>query len=36
MSTAEVADAVADFVAGAVRAEQAGFDGVEVHGATAT
>ena len=33
LSTQEVQRAVADFVAGAVRAEQAGFDGVEVHGA---
>lgn len=29
----EVHRAIADFVAGAVRAEQAGFDGVELHGA---
>ena len=33
MSTAEVEQVVADFIAAAVRAEQAGFDGVEVHGA---
>ncbi|GAA0968692.1 NADH-dependent flavin oxidoreductase [Nocardioides aquaticus] len=33
LSTAEVHEAVADFVAGAVRAERAGFDGVELHGA---
>ncbi|WP_435198192.1 NADH:flavin oxidoreductase [Janibacter sp. GS2] len=33
LSTAEVQRAVADFVAGAVRAQRAGFDGVEVHGA---
>ncbi len=33
MSTAEVEEAVGDFVAAAVRAETAGFDGVEVHGA---
>lgn len=33
LSAQEVHQAVADFVAGAVRAEQAGFDGVEVHGA---
>lgn len=33
MTTADVEAAVADFVAAAVRAEQAGFDGVEVHGA---
>ncbi|WP_205473276.1 NADH:flavin oxidoreductase [Nocardioides sp. SYSU D00038] len=33
LSTGEVEQAVADFVAAAVRAERAGFDGVEVHGA---
>ncbi|MEV7432045.1 NADH:flavin oxidoreductase [Nocardioides sp. NPDC092400] len=33
MTTDEVEQAVADFVAAAVRAERAGFDGVEVHGA---
>jgi 2,4-dienoyl-CoA reductase-like NADH-dependent reductase (Old Yellow Enzyme family) len=33
MTTEEVHEAVADFVAAAVRAERAGFDGVEVHGA---
>jgi 2,4-dienoyl-CoA reductase-like NADH-dependent reductase (Old Yellow Enzyme family) len=33
MTTAEVAESVQDFVAAAVRAERAGFDGVEVHGA---
>lgn len=33
MTTAEVEAAVADFMAAAVRAEAAGFDGVEVHGA---
>ena len=33
MTTAEVQESVADFVAAAVRAETAGFDGVEVHGA---
>ncbi len=33
MTTAEVEESVADFVAAAVRAETAGFDGVEVHGA---
>ncbi|WP_193605317.1 NADH:flavin oxidoreductase [Nocardioides dongkuii] len=33
MTTAEVHEMVADFVAAAVRAERAGFDGVEVHGA---
>ena len=33
LSTGEVQQAVADFVAGAVRAEAAGFDGVELHGA---
>ena len=33
LSLAEVEQVVADFVAGAVRAEQAGFDGVELHGA---
>ncbi|MGB0100374.1 MAG: NADH:flavin oxidoreductase, partial [Nocardioides sp.] len=33
MTTAEVEEAVTDFVAAAVRAESAGFDGVEVHGA---
>src|ERR1700743_3023041 len=33
LSTAEVEQLVADFVAGAVRAERAGFDGVELHGA---
>lgn len=33
LSTAEVREAVEDFVSGAVRAERAGFDGVELHGA---
>lgn len=33
LTTAEVEQLVADFVAGAVRAERAGFDGVELHGA---
>jgi 2,4-dienoyl-CoA reductase-like NADH-dependent reductase (Old Yellow Enzyme family) len=33
MTTEEVQESVADFVAAAVRAERAGFDGVEVHGA---
>ncbi len=33
LSTAEVRETVADFVAAAGRAERAGFDGVEVHGA---
>lgn len=33
MSSREVDQMVADYVAAAVRAEQAGFDGVEVHGA---
>lgn len=33
MSTEEVQQLVGDFVAAAVRAEKAGFDGVEVHGA---
>lgn len=33
MSTAEVEEAVADFVAAGVRAERAGFDGVQLHGA---
>jgi len=33
LSTAEVHEAVGDFVSGAVRAERAGFDGVELHGA---
>lgn len=33
LSTGEVQRAVVDFVAAAVRAERAGFDGVEVHGA---
>jgi len=33
MTTIEVEDLIADFVAAAKRAEQAGFDGVEVHGA---
>ncbi len=33
MTTAEVEESVASFVAAAVRAETAGFDGVEVHGA---
>src|SRR3954468_18202225 len=32
MSSQEVAQLVDDYVAAAVRAEQAGFDGVEVHG----
>ncbi len=33
LSTAEVEQLVEDFVAAAVRAEQAGFEGVEIHGA---
>ena len=33
LSTAEVEQLVEDFVAAAVRSEQAGFDGVEIHGA---
>lgn len=33
LSAEEVEQLVADFVAAAVRAEQAGFDGVEIHGA---
>ncbi len=33
LTTGEVQEVVEDFVAAAVRAEQAGFDGVEVHGA---
>ena len=33
MTSAEVEGVVADFVAAAVRAEKAGFDGVELHGA---
>jgi 2,4-dienoyl-CoA reductase-like NADH-dependent reductase (Old Yellow Enzyme family) len=33
LSTAEVEQLATDFVAGAVRAERAGFDGVELHGA---
>ncbi len=33
MTTGEVEQAVADFVSAAVRAERAGFDGVQVHGA---
>jgi 2,4-dienoyl-CoA reductase-like NADH-dependent reductase (Old Yellow Enzyme family) len=33
LTTAEVEQLVADFVAGAARAERAGFDGVELHGA---
>lgn len=33
LTTAEVEELVEDFVAGAVRAERAGFDGVEIHGA---
>jgi 2,4-dienoyl-CoA reductase-like NADH-dependent reductase (Old Yellow Enzyme family) len=33
LSTEEVQQLVADFVAAAVRSEQAGFDGVEIHGA---
>jgi 2,4-dienoyl-CoA reductase-like NADH-dependent reductase (Old Yellow Enzyme family) len=33
MGNSEIEQAVGDFVAAAVRAEQAGFDGVEVHGA---
>lgn len=33
MTTEEVQESVGDFVAAAVRAERAGFDGVEVHGA---
>ena len=33
LTTVEVEGLVADFIAAAVRAEQAGFDGVEIHGA---
>lgn len=33
MTVEEIEDAVGDFVSAAVRAERAGFDGVEVHGA---
>ena len=33
LSTGEVQQAVEDFVVGAERAQRAGFDGVEVHGA---
>jgi 2,4-dienoyl-CoA reductase-like NADH-dependent reductase (Old Yellow Enzyme family) len=33
LAIAEVEQLVADFVAGAIRAERAGFDGVEIHGA---
>lgn len=33
MTIDDIHDAVADFVAAAVRAERAGFDGVEIHGA---
>ena len=33
MSTEQVQEVIADYVAAAVRAERAGFDGVEVHGA---
>ncbi|MBZ5734718.1 NADH:flavin oxidoreductase [Nocardioides sp. TRM66260-LWL] len=33
LTTEQVEQVVADFVAGAVRAERAGFDGVELHGA---
>ena len=33
LSTAEVEELVADFISGAVRAQKAGFDGVELHGA---
>jgi len=33
LSTVEVEELVADFISAAVRAEKAGFDGVEVHGA---
>ena len=33
LSTAEVEQLVRDFIAGAVRAQKAGFDGVELHGA---
>jgi len=33
LRTAEVEQLVEDFVAGAIRAERAGFDGVEIHGA---
>ncbi|MDX6740916.1 NADH:flavin oxidoreductase [Actinocorallia sp. A-T 12471] len=33
LTTGEVEEVIADFIAGAVRAERAGFHGVEVHGA---
>ena len=33
MSTGEVEQLIADFIAAAVRAERAGFDGIELHGA---
>ncbi len=33
LSTAEVEQVIEDFIAGAERAEKAGFDGVEIHGA---
>jgi len=33
MTTCEVDELIEDFIAGAVRAEKAGFDGVELHGA---
>jgi 2,4-dienoyl-CoA reductase-like NADH-dependent reductase (Old Yellow Enzyme family) len=33
LTTAEVEQLVEDFIAGAVRAERAGFDGIELHGA---
>ena len=33
LSTAEVEQLIEDFIAAAVRSEQAGFDGVEIHGA---
>ncbi len=33
LSTAEIEQVIADFVAGALRAQEAGFDGAEIHGA---